>query len=150
MREIIGDLWTIKADARVIPTNGFIKKNGEGVMGRGVALQMKQRYPHAPAWLGNHLIRNGNHVGRCSLPKRDLLFIWFPVKITSWRDDASLTLIERSCQELVALVSPMWNQVALPRVGCGNGGLDWEDVKPILEEYLDDRFIVVKWKEEEK
>ncbi len=31
----------------------------------------------------------------------------------------------------------------LPRVGCGNGSLDWEDVQPILERHLDDRFILV-------
>ena len=30
-----------------------------------------------------------------------------------------------------------------PRVGCGNGALDWKDVRPILRRYLDDRFILV-------
>ena len=39
MKEITGDLWTIKADARVIPTNGTVRRDGAAVMGRGVALQ---------------------------------------------------------------------------------------------------------------
>ena len=34
------------------------------------------------------------------------------------------------------------NEIYLPKVGCGNGGLKWEDVKPHLK-FLDDRFIVI-------
>ena len=33
--------------------------------------------------------------------------------------------------------------VALPRPGCANGGLNWEDVKPHLERILDDRVTIV-------
>ena len=36
-----------------------------------------------------------------------------------------------------------WETVVLPRLGCGLGQLRWDDVKPILERYLDDRFIVL-------
>lgn len=36
----------------------------------------------------------------------------------------------------------------LPRPGCGNGRLRWEDVRKILEPILDDRFTVVRWKGE--
>ena len=142
MREVTGDLWTIKADARVIPANGSVRRDGAAVMGRGVALQAKRRYPKIEFTRGIQLTAYGNHVGRCYYNKKVLLF--FPVK-RIWQEKAHLPLIERSCQELVeqADYRTYWKRIALPRVGCGNGGLDWEDVKPILEEYLDDRFIVV-------
>jgi len=146
MREITGDLFKEEADATVITTNGFIKKNGEGVMGRGVAFQMKQKYPHAPAWLGNHLSRNGNHVGLCNLPKEGRCFVWFPVK-HHWNDKAEFGLIKRSLKELVLLAASRWEKVVLPRAGCGNGGLDWKDVRPLLAEVLDDRFVVVEREE---
>ncbi len=146
MREVTGDLWIIKADAKVIPTNGIMRRDGAAVMGRGVALQAKQRYPKIEFALGTLLKNLGNHVYYfyCETD-----FLSFPVK-HHWKTTADLNLIERSCQELVTRVNAQhqWKRIALPRVGCGNGGLDWKDVKPILEKYLDDRFIVVKWKEE--
>ena len=141
MKEVIGDLWTIKADARVIPTNGTVRRDGAAVMGRGVALQAKQRYSEIEFSLGVLLKRLGNHVHYFYYQKD---FLSFPVK-HHWRDKADLGLIEQSCRELVKMADSRkrWKRIALPRVGCGNGGLDWKDVKPILEEYLDDRFIVV-------
>ncbi len=45
MIEEFGDIWEIPGDARVITTNGVVRKDGACVMGRGVALQAKMRYP---------------------------------------------------------------------------------------------------------
>lgn len=63
-------------------------------------------------------------------------------------EKADLELIERSCKQLKAMFGfasgRSREEVYLVRPGCGNGGLDWGDVKPILEKYLDDRFIVVE------
>lgn len=37
-----------------------------------------------------------------------------------------------------------WGTVALPRIGCGLGGLSWQDcVQPMLAQHLDDRFVVL-------
>lgn len=36
-----------------------------------------------------------------------------------------------------------YSEVVLPRPGAGNGGLEWKDVRPILEEILDDRFTIL-------
>ena len=46
--------------------------------------------------------------------------------------------------ELIDLVIEHgFDTVVLPRPGCGNGGLRWQDVRPLLGLSLDDRFIVV-------
>lgn len=73
----------------------------------------------------------------------------FPVK-HNWYEHADLKLIERSAKELVDTIDDIFLDpddrpptIYLPRPGCGNGRLKWEDVKPVIEPYLDDRFVVV-------
>jgi len=65
-----------------------------------------------------------------------------------WRERADLILIERSARELVDFVTDLWERgpatICLVRPGCGNGGLDWKDVRPVLAPLLDDRFMVVE------
>lgn len=62
-----------------------------------------------------------------------------------WRDRSDLTLIRRSCEQLVAICDKFGVRTCyLPRPGCANGGLDWEtQVRPVVEPILDDRFVVV-------
>lgn len=128
--------------ARVITTNGFLKKNGQVVMDAGVAQQAARRHPTMPSLLGSLVRDFGNHVF-LFWAYSDEHFISFPVKY-NWWEDADLELIDRSCQELVAVVDrELYDLVMLPRPGCGNGKLSWQDVKPVLESHLDDRFIIV-------
>lgn len=132
-------------DARCITTNGYVKKNGKGVMGRGVAKAMANLYPDAPAWLGRNLEKNGNHVGILRQPDLDdlIAYVNFPTK-HHWRELADLDLIVRSCHELMTLISEQsWTKVLLPRPGCGNGCLPWNKVKETIEPILDDRVWVV-------
>lgn len=35
--------------------------------------------------------------------------------------------------------------ILIPKPGCGNGGLKWEDVKKQIEPLLDDRFIIIDY-----
>ncbi len=133
-----------------ITTNGFVKRNGECVMGRGIAKQMKEYIPSIPYLLGYKISSKGNHVynlGRVNSEK--LMFnkhwlISFPVK-HNWWEDADPELIRRSAIELKQLMKGVNKNVLIPRPGCGNGHLRWQDVKPILEEVFgdDDRFIIV-------
>ena len=151
MLEVQGNLWTYSADWRVITTNGFVRSDGKAVMGRGVALQAAQKFPKLAYEFGGLLKVHGNHV--MGFPEYRLLTM--PVK-HNWYEKADLELIERSCQELKEHVDYLTDSllfdkaierplvIAMVRPGCGNGQLNWIDVKPLIEPYLDDRFVVVE------
>lgn len=145
MKEVTGDLWTYPADVRVITTNGTVKRNGEAVMGRGCAAEAKQRWPKLPRELGRLIRSDGNHVHVLVTPESlPFRLASFPVK-HSWYEKADLDLIERSAEELLDIASNLGNVFVLPRPGCGNGKLSWGDVRPVLEEMLDDRFHIITW-----
>ena len=145
MKEIEGDIWDYhkKGHWIVITTNGIVKANGEAVMGKGIALQAKIRYPEIPHVLGRAILGRGNCLHFWG--EKGLLF--FPTK-HNWRDKSDLTLIEESTKELVDFFDKTVTDYPVPiylvRPGCSSGGLAWKDVKPILEKYLDDRFVVVE------
>jgi hypothetical protein len=147
VKEITGNLWDHGNDSiLVVTTNGFVKNNGEAVMGRGCAKEAAVRWPNLPRDLGKALQDYGNQVMRFFLDPGWVIFT-MPVK-HHWHDKADLGLIERSThqlvQELDALNSSMVLSCILPRPGCGNGQRDWEtEVKPLLLPILDDRFSVI-------
>lgn len=145
MVEVLADLWTFHRRAPIcITTNGSVTKHGLAVMGRGCAREAKERVPSLPALLGDKIRKHGNHVYWWP----DLELITFPVK-HQWYERADLDLIRKSARVLVFLADEFgWKQVVLPRPGCGNGGRAWEtEVKPILADILDDRFLVISRRE---
>lgn len=141
MKEATGDLWAAhkKGNPICITTNGMVRKDGACVMGRGIALQAAERWPAFPFKVGNSIRAWGNHV---QYFQEYNVFI-FPVK-HHWKDAADLALIRRSAEELKKQALKCWDYIYLPRAGCGNGRLDWKDVKPVLAEILDDRFVVMQ------
>ena len=147
MIEKFGNIWDYHKQSNwiVITTNGTVKSNGECVMGRGVAKQAKMLYPELPSDLGTLIKLQGNFVYLFSKYR----IITFPVKY-NWYEKADIKLIEQSTKELVGAYEiinypkKLDFNVCLVRPGCGNGQLNWEDVKPVLEKYLDDHFIVVE------
>lgn len=159
MREIQGDLFEQQAEAIVIPTNTELvwRENGTvpiSVMGAGVAKAAAERF--APGNTTNPLGRElgrrinlygGEHIyaiQRCGLLWP--YYVCLPTK-RDWRKPSDLILIWDMVDELVQLTNTMgWQAVAMPRLGCGWGGLDWARVKPYLARTLDDRFIVVDLK----
>lgn len=142
MIEVVGDLWTYPADVRVVTTNGTIKTNGECVMGRGCAKEAKNRWPDIAKVLGEEVRARGNHV---NLLRADPIIFSFPVK-HEWYEQADPDLITKSAMELSLAIGLQQKVVVMPRPGCGNGRLRWEDVKPILEPILDNRFHVITWR----
>lgn len=137
----------------VIPTNLYVTKDGKAVMGRGLALQAAQKWPKAPFWYGFHLVEHirstpyGQNPHMEDINPFDLLAVspewravFLPVK-TTWQQQARKGLIEASLTNLAYMLDKnvlKGVQLAIPRLGCGNGGLDWEnDVKPIMRTFLE-------------
>jgi hypothetical protein len=140
--EVNGDLWTYPADWRVITTNGTIKRDGRCVMGRGNARQARDKFPYLDVRLGQAIVKGGNvpHVFR------EYGLISLPVK-HEWHEKADPNLIQQSLRILIALPALAGKdvRVILTRPGCQNGQLSWDDVRPLCEAILDDRFTIVDW-----
>lgn len=127
-------------------------------MGRGLALQAKQKFPGIDVVLGKRLRDRGNRVltlhlqigpEKIGIYPKEVAILSFPTK-NDWRDPADLDLIVQSCRELhlmweeSQLVRKQTKTVVLPRVGCGNGRRSWDEIKPILQKELpEDSFVVV-------
>ena len=139
MLEKQGNIWD-QSGYVGIPTNGESKANGEAVMGAGLALQASNRYPGFSSQLGKYLKERGNTV--MIWPSYRLVTV--PTK-DHWKDPSSLDIVERSCRELMAYdpYLPDSMKIYLPHLGCGLGGLNWVDVRPVMSSLLNDRFIVV-------
>lgn len=147
MKEIYGDLWEhLGKTVVVITTNGVVKKDGACVMGRGCAKEALQQFSNVGIQysIGRHIQKNGNIPCVIKVPPGTV--VTFPVK-HNWWEKADISLIAKSASILKQLADENgWERIVLPRPGCGNGHLDWKDVKPILEKHLDDRFEVITWK----
>lgn len=150
MKEITGNLWDFISKPNVvicITTNGFVKRNGQAVMGRGCAKELADKVSHFPAMLGQAIQKNGNVVQAfgATIDCITTQIITFPVK-HKWFDNADLLLIEKSAKEL-KLFADKYNDHTfyLPRPGCGNGNLRWEDVKPVIENILPDNVKVITY-----
>ncbi|MEZ4483850.1 MAG: hypothetical protein R2864_04410 [Syntrophotaleaceae bacterium] len=139
VQEIFGELWDYYGAAAVgITTAGQVSRKGNCVMLRGCGRQAKERFPDLPARLGALILQRGNHVFALG----GGLFN-FPVENSPF-EVPDLRLIERSCRELLALADRLsWSKVVLPRPGCGGGGLDWRQVRPLLQRHFDQRFFVI-------
>ena len=138
MRESHSDLFEhhrVPGHLVCISTNGFLKRTGAAVMGRGCALQATVLHPGVQMLLGAYLRKNGNAPG-ILVGKKYMLGI-LPVK-HNWWEKASLELITRSIEWLrgFAMDTTMVSEVETvhaPRLGCGNGGRNWErEVRPLM------------------
>jgi hypothetical protein len=135
-----GNLWDHNDGYIAITTNGVIKDNGDLVMGAGVALEAKVRYPELPTILGKYVFEYGNQPYICKKFK----LISFPTK-HHFKNPSDIDLILQSARILTKMLDRIDIQkVYMPKPGCGNGGLQWIYVKPLLEKILDDRFTIIE------
>ena len=131
-----GNLLSAPAEALVNTVNTV------GIMGRGIALQFKQAYPamfreYARACKAGEVKLGRMHVvdlgGLTGGPR---WIINFPTK-GHWRDQSRMADIEAGLQELVATIRKLHiSSIAIPPLGCGNGGLNWNEVRPRIEAAL--------------
>lgn len=139
MLEIVGDIWDY-ADQSVIviTTNGSLTRDGRAVIGRGVAKQAISRFPDLAAKLGKCVVENGNHVFDLGEG-----IVSFPVEETAWSLPDKRIITRSACELRVMADMRKWQKIIVPRPGCGGGGLAWQEVKPLLEPWFDERFVLI-------
>ena len=138
MNETRERIWSTSSNWIVITTNGMLNKQGNAIMGKGIALAAKTQVKGCDVTLGKMIKRSGNHVYMFADYGATQKLISFPTK-HDWRKPSDIELIKQSCQELLALwrKQDKKTKVSLPQVGCQNGGLDYDTtVKPILMHYF--------------
>ncbi|RMH34428.1 MAG: phosphatase [Gammaproteobacteria bacterium] len=132
-----GNLLDSEAEALVNTVNTV------GVMGKGIALQFRETFPHnfreyKRACAEGKLEPGGLLVVKDRRPSsgKEVYIINFATK-KHWRHPSRYEYIEKGLRQLVQLQHAHgWKHIAVPPVGCGNGKLDWEKVKSLMEQYL--------------
>lgn len=109
--------------------------NCVGVMGKGLALEYKKRYPGMFRDYAERCKRRSVHLGVpyvYKLPEGDRQILMFPTK-GHWRDPSVLGEILRGMNYLSMHYRDMGiTSLAMAALGCTNGGLDWQTVRPYL------------------
>jgi len=130
-----GDLLKANVDALVNTVNCV------GVMGKGVALQFKKAYPDNFIAYQKACKKGEIHPGR--------MFVYFTGKIIGprfiinfptkkhWKTLSKVEYIQEGLDDLVSVIRKLGiNSIALPPLGCGNGGLEWDVIYPLIKEKL--------------
>ena len=141
---ITGDLLQSKAEALVNTVNTV------GVMGKGIALQFKENFP----------ANNKAYIDTCKLkwlaPGKLLMvtdtsihyglkkIINFPTKV-HWKSPSRYEYVEDGLKALrILILDKNIKSIAIPPLGCGNGSLDWAEVRPMIVRYLSDLDIDIE------
>ncbi len=128
-----GDIFDVSVDIRVNTVNCV------GVMGAGVALAFKQRYPE--------MFRDYQRDCNSGEVRPGKMHIWkslsgdwiinFPTK-RHWREPSRYEDIETGLDDLRSYLDTFGPvSIGLPALGCGNGGLDWGRVSKMIREKLE-------------
>lgn len=132
-----GNIFTSDTEAIVNPVNCV------GVMGKGLALELKKRFPdnfeeYKKACEAKLLSPGKMLTYEASKDTSPRYVINFPTK-DHWRQASKLVYVESGLISLRDEIKRLGiKSIALPALGCGLGGLDWELVKPAIEIILDD------------
>ena len=130
-----GNLLEADADALVNTVNT------EGVMGKGLALQFKTKFPEMFEEYHRACQAGEVRPGRMHIVERREMFrpryiINFPTK-RQWRFPSRMEDIEAGLMALVGDIERLHiHSIAIPPLGCGNGGLDWNQALPKIQSAL--------------
>jgi O-acetyl-ADP-ribose deacetylase (regulator of RNase III) len=133
--EAHGDLLQSDAEALVNAVNVV------GVMGKGIALQFARAFSAMLADYEKAANRGDVRLGEMHVWANDALsgprwIINFPTK-GHWRAGSRLADIKSGLVDLVRVCRSLRiASIAVPPLGCGNGGLAWDDVRPLIEKAL--------------
>lgn len=128
MKILIGDILESKAQTLINTINCV------GVMGKGIALEFKNRFPDMHEDYVHRCARGEVKLGlpylyRTLLPPQ---VINFPTK-DHWKSVSKISDIERGLEHLLAHYKDWGVQsLAIPPLGCGNGQLEWRAVGPLI------------------
>lgn len=115
--------------------------NCVGVMGKGIALQFKQAFPENFTVYAKACKAEKVQPGRMFVYEREDLvnprfIINFPTK-THWKTKSRIEHIEQGLVDLVRVIREREiKSIAIPPLGCGNGGLPWARVQPLIEQAM--------------
>lgn len=135
IREAHGNLLAADVDALVNTVNTV------GVMGKGIALQFKRAYPemfreYARAARAGELSTGRMQVWETDAATGPRFVINFPTK-RHWRSPSSLEYVTSGLDDLARVIAHRGiRSIAVPPLGCGQGGLQWSTVRPLIEASL--------------
>ena len=132
-----GDLLAADVDALVNTVNCV------GVMGKGIALQFKRRYPDVFKEYERACQAGEVQIGRMLVVPTNQMtgprwVVHFPTK-EHWRSPSKLEYVDAGLADLRKVITALeLTSIAVPPLGVGNGGLDWAAVQPRIEAALAD------------
>lgn len=132
IRDCQGDLFESGAEALVNPVNCV------GVAGKGLALEFRKRWPEIYVFYREDCQSGWLRPGRLSIQYGNdgQIVVEFPTK-RHWRDASEIVDVQAGLEALERyLREHKLASVAVPALGCGLGGLDWVDVRPLIVEAL--------------
>ncbi len=125
-----GSIFDSRAQVLVCPVNCV------GVMGKGLALEFKRRFPY----------QCDRYFGLCRsdmfIPGGTYLAagVIFAATKKHWKDPSKIEWVDSALENIVGdmkyLEPTGARSVAIPQLGCGSGGLDWADVEPLYHKHL--------------
>lgn len=137
IKYIEGDIFASDAHALVNTVNTV------GVMGKGIALQFKKAFPNNFKAYSDACKSGNIGIGKLfitrdnNLNTGDKIIVNFPTK-KDWRKPSEYSFIEKGLDDLIqAIKTYQIKSIAIPPLGAGNGGLEWERVKKIIEQKLE-------------